>query len=317
VLESQKPEPMELVDADEALGWIETRGACVPPTDGPKAGARRVLLLGGTTACGRALSETETLRAAVEHTLSALACPAATVQSGGAAGYDTEQALAFWRAHGRRYTPEQVVLLFDAEDLYANATPRAGRARVPRLSFDALPLPLTRWHGSAALRLISNASLEHAPPIHRALARVDLTERPEPPAELWGFGPRAENDGLWERTEALLRALRDETQAQRAALSIVYVPQRVELSDARWDALQERYRMSPRFWRREKVARRLAAIAESLGVPLLDMRDALAEAEASGRPTYVAGRRQWNAEGTRIAGDAIARRLASGWACAR
>jgi hypothetical protein len=312
-LDAQRPQSPAGLRTDETLGWVAAAGACAPERVSAKAeGTRRIVLLGGALACGANAPEADTLRAVVEREVRRPACPPVEVLSAGAAGYSTDEAARLWRVHGRRYAADAVVLLFGAEDLAANVGAEEPPARLPRVSFDELPLPYTRWRGSAALRLVSNATLAGTPSLHRLLTRVGLAERPEPPPELWGFGPRPEVDDMWRRTTELLGGLRDETRAQGAALAVAYVPLHAELRDERWAEVVQRYRMSARFWRREKVMKRLASVCEALGVPLVDVRTALADPSA-----YVAGRRLWSAEGNRSAGRALARRITEGGPCSR
>jgi hypothetical protein len=76
--------------------------------------------------------------------------------------------------------------------------------------------------------------------------------------------------------------------------------------------------MGLRWWRRERVFDDLKETCRSLGLPLVDPRDALRAAQASGRPTYFVRDGHWTEEGHAVAARAIAESLRrEGLACPR
>src|SRR5207244_9943867 len=68
------------------------------------------------------------------------------------------------------------------------------------------------WHGSIALRLLSNRTVDASPRLHGVLARLGLVEpvSAEPPKEYWPFGRdhAREGNALWEGTRYILAALK-------------------------------------------------------------------------------------------------------------
>jgi hypothetical protein len=328
---------------DALLGWTNTPGARLPvgseagksevvfnsrglrgPERPYEKTSARVLLLGDGFAEGYSVGEEGTTRAVLERGLEERGCPS-EVLNGGVAGYSTDQAYLFYTREAHRYGADVVVLFFYSNDLYHNLRGRPGKPHfdvqgerlVPRL--DPFPrrasleqlrsgeLDMTARHpfrGSAVLRLLSNTTLEHAPALHRLLGRAGLVEWGAPPPELWPYGPRPETKDMWRVTAALLGELRVSVEAHDGRFVLLYVPARFEVDDEAWDQLQERYRMSDRFWQRERVARRLARIAAELGIPLVDPREALRRAWSSGRDPYSRDG-LWTVAGHEVAADAL------------
>ncbi|PYQ17417.1 MAG: hypothetical protein DMF80_00690 [Acidobacteria bacterium] len=296
-------------------------------------GTHRVLLLGDSFAEGYYVQEEQTVRAVLEDLLDRDGCGRWEVINGGTIAYSTDQEYLFYRAEGQRYGAEAVVLLFYYNDLYYNASPLGpgGEAKPyfevedGRLALRNSPVPaptrglLNRqepgippprpWHGSVALRLLSNRTVDSSPGLHRLLARLGLVEpvSPEAPREYWPFGrdhPREVND-MWERTRSILAALKAEAESHAARLAVLYVPVRFEVNDAVWDLSRQRYRMGRR-WDRDAVALRLASVCQELGIPFADPRAELRRQESAGAPAYYTRDVHWTASGNAVAARTIA-----------
>ena len=265
------------------------------------AGVSRVLLLGGSASEAYNLPDAASLRAQLERTLNA-ACGKSEVLNGGVARYSTEQQLAFFESEGAKYQPEVVVLLFHHEDMAealrrATAAPTQDEdedqpepniaARIP-LQLRAPRESLHRWRGSAALRLLSNFTIEDTPAIHRRLGAIGLTEYGPPPRALWPFGPRQEATQAWEQTRDSLSRLAAAARKADAKLIVLYLPARFEIEDEAWQALLDRYRMSARFWKQDRAWRRLRSLADELSLTLIDPRDALRAAQSATARSYLA-----------------------------
>lgn len=214
--------------------------------------------------------------------------------------------------------PRSVVLFFGFDDLHSNVTPTAGR---PHLALDGERLVLRparpfapaassavrRWHGSVALRLLSDALATAHPGIHRRLAAIGLAaplDRPPPPIE--PYGPRNEAvRQMWRTTEAILKTLKQELEARNSRLVIFYVPARFEIDLAAWDLAFKHYRMGRRHWRPDRVFNTLRSAGARLGVPIVDPRQSLKQAESRETPTY----REdglWTERGRAVAAEALA-----------
>ena len=264
---------------------FNSRGLRGPERDYDKpGGVQRVVLLGGSVAEAYNVPEEATLRARLEAGLQRSGCEKAEVLNLGVARYGTSQQLAWLTAEGFRYQPDAVVLLFSHQDM-AEALRKASTQEKDDDEAPAtagLPPNLrqpgvitNRFHRSAALRLLSNFTLESAPALHRALGGIGIVDYGAPPRELWPYGPRDEAAEAWGVTRELIQGLDAAVRQQRARLLIVYVPARFELDPDAWQAMLARYRMSPRFWKPDRLRNRLSALTSDLDVPLLDPSQAL------------------------------------------
>jgi len=296
------------------------------------AGTHRVLILGDSFAEGYYVNEDQTVRAVLEDLLDREGCGRWEVINGGTIAYSTDQEYLFYETEGHRYGAEAVVVLFYYNDLYYNASavgpggePKPffevdGGALVPRNS--PVPAPtkglLNRqepgvpapkpWHGSIALRLLSNRTVDASPRLHGLLARLGLVEpvSSEPPKEYWPFSrdhAREVND-MWERTHHILAALKTDVEAHGGRLAVLYVPVRFEVNDGVWDLSRQRYHLGRR-WDRDVVFERLRAVCEELGIPLVDPRAELRRQETTGAPAYYTRDVHWTASGNAVAAHAL------------
>ena len=308
---------------------FNSKGLRGPERDYAKPpGTRRVLILGDSFAEGYYVEEGQTVRAVLEDLLDREGCGRWEVINGGTIAYSTDQEYLFYKTEGHRYGAEAVMVLFYYNDLYYNAS-EVGPGGEPKPYFEVdegalvarnspVPAPakglLNRqepgvpapkpWHGSIALRLLSNRTVDASPRLHRLLARLGLVEpvSPAPPKEYWPFSrdhAREVND-MWERTHHILAALKADVEGHGARLAVLYVPVRFEVNDRVWELSRQRYRMGRR-WDRNVVFERLRAVCDDLGIPLVDPRDELRRQEATGAPAYYTRDVHWTAFGNAVA----------------
>lgn len=307
------------------------------------AGTRRVLILGDSFAEGYYVNDEDSLRAVLEGLLSGGACGRMEVLNAGTIAYSTDQEYLYFQTELYRFQPDLVVLMFFYNDLYYNASPVGpGGESKPyfvledgRLALRNTPVPAPGggqpnrqepgmgepkpWRGSVALRLLSSRTVDSNPSLHAYLARLGLVEpvSADPSRELWPFGPghRQEVDEMWRRTEAILAALKDEVEARRARLVLLYVPVRFEVNDEVWEVTRRRYRMGPR-WDRHVVFDRLKAIGDRLGLVTVDPRETLRRAESSGNPAYWSRDFHWTAVGNAVSAHELLASARSALGCA-
>ena len=308
---------------------FNSKGLRGPERDYAKPpGTRRVLILGDSFAEGYYVEEGQTVRAVLEDLLDREGCGRWEVINGGTIAYSTDQEYLFYKTEGHRYGAEAVMVLFYYNDLYYNAS-EVGPGGEPKPYFEVdegalvarnspVPAPakglLNRqepgvpapkpWHGSIALRLLSNRTVDASPRLHRLLARLGLVEpvSPAPPKEYWPFSrdhAREVND-MWERTHHILTALKADVEGHGARLAVLYVPVRFEVNDRVWELSRQRYHMGRR-WDRDVVFERLRAVCDDLGIPLVDPRDELRRQEATGAPAYYTRDVHWTAFGNAVA----------------
>jgi len=309
---------------------INRRGLRGPERDDAKApGVRRVLLLGDSFVEGYTVDEDRTVRAVLERLLAPEG--PAEVLNGGTHGYSTDQELLFFEAEGRRYAPDEVVLLFYYNDLHGNVSGdgkpffavedgalalRNSPVPAPRVDERARrrTFTLRPFRGSMALRLLSNRTLAGRPGLHRALTRVGLAEPEEEsddPPQSWPFGPAhlREVDDMWSRTALILRALDEAVRDAGGRLTVVYVPARFEIDDRAWDLTRRLNDWGPR-WKRERVIERLLAVCGEARLHCVDPRERYRAAEASGDETYFPQDGHWAPAGHRVAAEVIRDALA-------
>jgi hypothetical protein len=292
-------------------------------------GVHRTLLLGDSFAEGYTVAEEETVRARLEALLDAMGCAPHEVINGGTAAYSTDQEYLFFLEEGARYEPDVVVVLFYYNDLVGDTPGGLGKPSFDVVGEDlvlrnspvpertpgrpvARPFGIKPWRGSVALRLLSDRTAGAKPGLHRALARMGLVE-PEAlegpmPRELWLFGPGHKDEVtlMWRRARAILAALKQAVESRGARLVVFHVPARFEVDDGAWELTRARYSMGRRWWRRERVFDDLRETCRTLGLPLVDPRNALRASQASGRLAYFVRDGHWTAEGHAVAARAIA-----------
>ena len=321
----------------EILLRFNSKGLRGPERDYVKPpGTRRVLILGDSFAEGYYANEEETARAVLEGLLNREGCGSYEVLNGGTIAYSTDQEYLFYRTEGYRYGADLVVLFFYYNDLHYNASESGpggepkpyflvkdgalvpGNSPVPQLSRGLLnrqnpgvgrPEP---WHGSMALRLLSNRTVDASPRLHGVLSRLGLVEPipPDPPREFWPFGPGhpSEVREAWQRTSAILAALGREVDAHGARLIVLYVPMRGEVNDSVWELTRQRYHLGRR-WDRFVVFDRLRSVCEELDIPLVDPREDLRRTEAKGPPAYYTRDVHWTATGNGVAAHVLEPRV--------
>ena len=317
----------------EVLLRFNSRGLRGPERDYAKPpGTRRVLILGDSFAEGYYANEDETARAVLEGLLNREGCGPYEVLNGGTIAYSTDQEYLFYRTEGQRYGADLVVLFFYYNDLYYNASEN-GPGGEPKpyflvkdgaLALGNVPVPLLSrgllnrqnpgvsrpqpWHGSMALRLLSNRTVDASPRLHRVLSHLGLVEPipSDPPREFWPFGPGhpTEVREAWALTSAILAALRKEVEAHGARLVLFYVPMRAEVNDPVWELTRQRYRLGRR-WDRYVVFDRLKSVCEALDIPLVDPREDLRRTEAKGPPAYYTRDVHWTATGNAVAAHVL------------
>jgi len=339
----------QYTEADPVRGWrhrpgargrfgqaeyvINSRGLRdVEHAPAPAPGDTRVLLLGDSFTEGFSVALEDGVARALERDLHRDGC-AAEVVNGGTVGYSTDQEYLFYRDEGVSYAPRIVVLLFYYNDILYNAraavpggvakplfTFTGGTARVKNYPLPPPPPPMRSaqpWRGSVALTYFRERLRDGAPRTYDALAKLRFWSpiRPgEAPIEMQVYDrePPEPVVQAWLQTEHLLALLQREVAAHGARLLVAYVPSKMEVSRADWELTRRRYRLDESRWDRRLVVRRLEAVGQRLGVPVLDLTDALWAEQ--GRAYFAQGG-HWNARGHAVAAREIAELLQRATPC--
>jgi lysophospholipase L1-like esterase len=332
----------QYTEADPVRGWrhrpgakgrfgqaqyaINSRGLRdVEHEPAPAPGETRVLILGDSFAEGFSVALEHGVARVLERDLRRAGCPAEVV-NGGTVGYSTDQEYLFYRDEGVSYAPRVVVLLFYYNDILYNArgavaggvpkplfTFTGGTARVKNYPLPSPPATaaVRAWRGSVALSFFRERLRDGAPRTYDALARLRFWSRIRPgdvPVEMQVYDrqPPAPVVQAWLQTEHLLSLLQSEVATHGAQLVVAYVPSKMETSRADWELTRRRYGIDESLWDRSLVARRLEVAGHRLGLPVLDLTDALWAEQ--GRAYFAQGG-HWNASGHAVAAREIARFL--------
>jgi len=310
----------------------------------------RILALGDSFVEGYCVALKDTVTQVLEASLARRGCPVEVV-NGGTAGYSTDQEYLFYKTEGLRYSPQVVVLFFYYNDVPFNVEPYYTRPRMPKplfrleggqlvLSNVPIPEPHSSPPGSAltherrargsTLETVSSRSAlwewlverlaSGAPKTFNRLARLGLWKPialEAIPAEFMVFRANRtpQIDEAWQMTRLLLEALARDVNAKGSHFALAYVPSALEVDDRIWELSRLRYGMREDRWRREAVVQRLRAIAQTAGLPLVDLTPALRRANHGfwGRP-YYAYDVHWNALGHSVAAHEVESFLkAEGW----
>jgi lysophospholipase L1-like esterase len=302
-------------------------------------GVFRVLALGDSFVEGYSVALQDTVAQVLERDLAGPACPV-EVLNGGTPGWSTDQEYLFYVDEGSRYAPQVVVLFFYYNDVLFNDRDNYFGRPKPRLVMretgleianEPVPVPRPRDNattaradpdeeGSALVRWIQERLKRGAPRMHDALARLGLWSplggsEPGEEMRVYRTGPTPRIDGAWASTARVLEALTKETAARGARLLVAYVPNRMEVRDRDWELTRRAYALDERGWDRGLPLRRLRAIGDAVGFPVVDLTPALRRADAPLLDrAYFTYDPHWTALGHRVAAAEVAQSLRGrGW----
>jgi hypothetical protein len=306
-------------------------------------GGFRVLALGDSFVEGYTVPVEATVGRVLERDLTGAGCPVEVI-NGGTSGWSTDQEYIFFKDEGWRYGAGVVVLFFYYNDVLFNDRDNYFGRPKPRLVMgetgltvanEPVPVPRPRDSnearadrgetGSALVFWIRDRLKHGAPGAHDALARLGLWSplggsEPGEEMRVYKTGPTPRIDGAWASTARILEALAKEAAARGARLLVAYVPNRMEVRDRDWDLTRRAYAMDERGWDRGLPLRRLKAIGDAAGFPVLDLTPALRRADGGVLAgAYFTYDPHWTALGHRTAAAEVASALRErGWmpACA-
>ncbi len=234
----------------------------------------------------------------------------------GMAGVGTATEWATYRALGRRYEADVVLLpIYLENDVVDNSHALQGGPEHGLFyelvdgELREMGLPPTSgrgdslaWRASHLARFVGRLLYVRA----EAAKRIqdgggyprDLQIYLERPPPAW--------QDAWELTGALVEALAEDVTADGAILVATLIPGKLLVHEEHWDALLDAYpAMGEERWDTAGPGRSMAAILDRANVPYLDLLPVLREA-ATAEPLYYEADIHWTAEGNRVAGVATA-----------
>jgi hypothetical protein len=296
----------------------------------------RILLLGDSFVHAVHVKEAETAHQVLEDALNA-ARPTQNIEviSAGVSGWGTGQQLLYYRAEGRHYRPDLVLLMFYLGNDVKDNLPGRGitvegtNCYAPYFSLAGNQLDPTPWQfapgvlpaiGSAStLKKIANNLLAGLYAHSRLYAQIEpLLSPPEVKASMLDFyiGDNETFDYALDLTGALVNQLGQEVQADGADFGVVLVSplSLVEFSQMDAAAREEVYQNIPAMRRAEEISppnETLAAQFSAAGFPTLDLLPPFLEfTAATGTLPYFKADQHWNVAGNKLAGETIALWLA-------
>ena len=313
---------------------VNSRGLRGPERGYEKAaGIARVLALGDSFVEAFMAGDAETITSRLEAHLRGRGCPAEVI-NGGTVGYSTDQEYLFYRDEGRKYAPDVVVVFVYHNDIPYLVADRYQAYPKPRLDFTseparvanepvppyvapaaAAPSPRAEPPASYLLELVKDGLEGASARTYNRLARLGLWDplRKLPMNEelqLYRVPELGHLRPAWSAFTWTVQTLSRDTAGAGARLVLAYVPSRMEVSPRVWERTQERYEVDDTF-QRDAVADRLRQITGRLGVPMLDLTEALARAESPFSPTYYQSDSHWNPRGQDVAAQALTEFLAA------
>lgn len=289
--------PMVPLDVD-AHGLVGPARARAKP-----AGTARILLLGGNGPEGLGVLPAERLAPLLEGLADRRRGTPLEVLNAAVGGFVLDNDLLYFRAEGRRYAPDVVLVVLDPTSELVALSPRliyvSGQTAPAKPTFrltddrlellplagppatDVTPAPLAGLGRFQLYRLWRDQPRRLGP----ALA---FTQGDAPPDGTAVDLP-AEQARARALARALLAALRDETRAAGATLVAAIGP----IRSAAWD---------PEGGQDDEALRTLA---RKLAIPTVDLGTPFRLAENTGRRVYVPGSGRWGPDGHFVASQAI------------
>ncbi|MGE3271795.1 MAG: SGNH/GDSL hydrolase family protein, partial [Chloroflexota bacterium] len=293
-------------------------------------GLWRILVLGDSFVEAAEVMAEDSMPRRLEAALNEGVGPPVQVINAGVVGYGTAQEYLLLQQEGVRYQPDVVVLVFFSGN---DVTDNGWSLDFPYLR----PIkPYFEVDGSGQLRqrpfTLPDLSATQPGPLRRWLRRESLLFGKLDGDELgkvtrnadyiraivapYAAAPSPEVDASWQVTEALIRAVRDQTEASGARFVLVNVPAPWEIDPPFWERMRTYFGLPADGWDVDQPNRRLAEIVARQGFTYLDLRPDLRAAVAAGqRPgPYFQIDGHWTRAGHELAGRSIAQ---SGFVSAR
>jgi len=292
------------------------RGADVPYDVTP--GTRRIAVLGDSFVAAVACDEEDTMVHRLEQLLDESHPEFGwEVLNFGVSGSSTGQELVLYREIVARYRPEIVLCAYFMGNDFADNSNRLSTN--PRIYHELDDRgELVRVHLSTTRRTLSNwLNLHSRFYVWQKRANDILRHRRAEGHLIFSTASSEVLDEVWELNERLILALAEEVESDGARFVLVLYPDAAQVYDDRWEAVLQDAGDGAGHLDRKHAERRLVAIAESHGIPVVTMTDELRRAAGSRRaadtdpedPLYFHGAGHFTARGHLLAATTVHRFL--------
>ncbi len=291
------------------------------------AGVSRVLVLGDSFVEAAQVQEPEGVVGRLEAALTKRGARA-EVLNVGVGGWGQHQQYVFLQQEGVRYEPDVVLVqLYLGNDVYDNSWLLQGKPRSVRE-------PYFVFDDDGTFRQLDFRSRkpEDVPPVVAMLRERTLLWNVFETGVLQKLGASADDDAderqnrfnlnkmivhatkpgerqdeAWKVTVALLRCIRELGDERGFKTALVLAPAQFQVYDDAWDTLLRDNKLKREEWAADGPNRALAARADEIGMPMLDLLPAFrAESERGGPPLYFARDMHWTRDGHALAAREVA-----------
>jgi len=261
----------------------------------------------------------------------------------GVSGFGTDQEYLLWKQKGRRWSPDEVLLLLTLNtDLWDNMTDRMGEYPKPRfvlsprgkLVLTNVPVPRREggWSQPAQSAAGRPRSWVQTIASHSAVANIMLNVgmkstqvrayleshglvRPREPG-YWYERPLyfteldAELELSWRTLFGILSLLKTDVERQGARLTVVIIPSIVQVYPEVWERLIVAKSMWPdRGLDPDMPNRRIMQWSGKHGIRVIDLLPGFRDAGRKNPNLYYPVNLHWTADGHRVAADILAKEL--------
>lgn len=280
------------------------------PLPGPKpAGGFRVLGLGDSFASAFNVSETETFLSVAEARLrNEISGHPVELINAGTPNYGTWHELRLFRRLEPKLAPDLAVLcVYIGNDLENNLNPSEGVVQDGFLTerqrhVGLLPYSFRTWLQRNSM---SYVFLWRAWGQIRPWVGGTLDDPLKPDKDLFARHQGPEEEAGYRTTLEILSQFKAETGEDEIPLILVLIPTEYQVYPDRFEKLVRKQGLEPGLFDIELPQRRWTEMANSVGIPVLDLLPIL-RARAGGPYLYMSLDGHLSVEGNRIAGEAVA-----------
>lgn len=302
------------------------RGAEIAEQKAP--GTRRVLLLGDSFLEAKQVEEAETVAARLAGLLDAPVSGAVEVLNAGVFDWSQVHEHLYLQHAGPTLQPDLVIQFFyvgnDLGDVWPRSRGELRELERPVATVDDdgnLELPKWRRRAPDTLETLLNAISRRSTAVRAfetgVVDKLRYAERgghgvEGQMMEVFRFKETAPEARAWKTVEAMLLATRAESERLGARYALVIVPGKWQVHREDWDALlAARGEPDDDRWVLRGPNRRLKELAESHGIPVLDLLPPLRQAAETGQRLYFPVDIHWSSAGHAVAARAVADFLAA------
>jgi len=265
----------------------------------------------------------------------------------GVAGWSTDQELLFFQNEGKKYSPDLTILMFYQNDLSYNNEPKDWSMYYKplfkqidgKLVLTNVPVPLPdkivntdqltskeepilkrakQWfYKNSQLYNLIKERVKSIHALYQWAVRLHLMEDPRNEDEVlprefnvWEKHPNESVEASWKITEAMLKKLKEATDAAGSKLFVFYIPDETGIHREEWNKLEKKYGFSDDQYSPHLPGIELEEVCKRNGIDFVNptemMKSKAVELEKEGKRFYDDVEGHWNVDGNRYVGEILA-----------